>query len=137
MKRKHTLLLRNIVWAIIIFILCAMPSDSIPNPRLNIPYLDKIVHFGMFFIMAIFLCSELNYQTRLRSGIIYLITIGFGFAYGGLIEIMQDRVFHRSGDWWDLLADMSGAFAGCLLYPTVKRMKIRWNRSFHCNRSQK
>ena len=63
--RKYSLLWRNIIWAGVIFFLCAIPSDSIPDPKLNIPHLDKVVHFGMFFIMSIFLCSELRYQTRL------------------------------------------------------------------------
>ena len=89
--RKYSLLWRNIIWAGVIFFLCAIPSDSIPDPKLNIPHLDKVVHFGMFFIMSIFLCSELRYQTRLSLRKIYLIAIGFSFIYGGLIEV--------SGEW--------------------------------------
>ena len=123
MTHKHTLLLRNIIWAIIIFILCTMPGDSLPNPNFTIPYLDKIVHFGMFFIMAIFLCSELNYQTPLRGCHIYLITSSVCFAYGGIIELLQHQFFHRSGEWWDLVADLLGAAMGCLFYPTAKRIK--------------
>ena len=79
--RKYSLLWRNIIWAGVIFFLCAIPSDSIPDPQLNIPHLDKVVHFGMFFIMSIFLCSELRYQTRLSLQKIYLIAIGFSFIY--------------------------------------------------------
>ena len=80
--RKYSLLWRNIIWAGVIFFLCAIPSDSIPDPKLNIPHLDKVVHFGMFFIMSIFLCSELRYQTRLSLRKIYLIAIGFSLIYG-------------------------------------------------------
>ena len=87
--RKYSLLWRNIIWAGVIFFLCAIPSDSIPDPKLNIPHLDKVVHFGMFFIMSIFLCSELRYQTRLSLRKIYLIAIGVSFIYGGLIEVLQ------------------------------------------------
>ena len=121
--RKHTLLWRNIIWAGVIFFLCAIPSDSIPDPKLNIPQLDKVVHFGMFFIMAIFLCSELRYQTRLSLRAVYSIAIGFSFVYGGLIEILQFNYFHRGGEWWDLVADVLGAVVGCLLYPTAKQQK--------------
>lgn len=121
--RKQTLLLRNIIWALVIFILCAMPSESVPDPHLNIPHLDKVVHFGMFFIMAIFLCSELHYQTRLRINTIFWITVVFSFIYGGLIEILQATYFQRGGEWGDLLADVLGAIVGCLLYPAVKRQK--------------
>ena len=48
-KRKQLLLFRNIIWALVIFVLCAMPSEDIPNPHWDIPHLDKVVHFGMFF----------------------------------------------------------------------------------------
>lgn len=47
-KRKQLLLFRNIIWALVIFVLCAMPSEDIPNPHWDIPHLDKVVHFGMF-----------------------------------------------------------------------------------------
>ena len=47
---KRTLILANIIWILIIFILCAMPSEDIPDPHLDIPHLDKVIHFGMFFI---------------------------------------------------------------------------------------
>ena len=116
--RKYSLLWRNIIWAGVIFFLCAIPSDSIPDPQLNIPHLDKVVHFGMFFIMSIFLCSELRYQTRLSLQKIYLIAIGFSFIYGGLIEVLQFKYFNRGGDWWDLFADVLGGVVGCLLYLT-------------------
>ena len=109
--RKYSLLWRNIIWAGVIFFLCAIPSDSIPDPKLNIPHLDKVVHFGMFFIMSIFLCSELRYQTRLSLRKIYL------------IEVLQFKYFNRGGDWWDLFADVLGGVAGCLLYPTAKKQK--------------
>ncbi len=125
-KKKYILLVRNIVWALVIFILCAMPSDDIPNPHWNVPHLDKAVHFGMFFIMALLLCSELQYQTRMNLRKIYLTTLCIAFLYGGIIEILQQHFFNRSGDLLDLLADVLGAVAGCLFYPRAKRWKERW-----------
>ena len=101
--RKYSLLWRNIIWAGVIFFLCAIPSDSIPDPKLNIPHLDKVVHFGMFFIMSIFLCSELRYQTRLSLQKIYLIedlskfcnsNISTGAETGGIC------LPTFSGEWW-------------------------------------
>ena len=88
---KHVLLWCNLLWAGVIFFLCAIPSSSIPDPKLNIPHLDKVVHFGMFFIMSVFLCDALRH--KLSSRACYLIAIGFSFAYGGLIEILQYKYF--------------------------------------------
>jgi VanZ family protein len=45
-------------------------------------------------------------------------------AYGGLIEILQDRYFQRGGEWLDLLADAVGAVVGTVASIAVRR-KIR------------
>lgn len=82
--------------------------SAFKHPR----HLDKVVHFGMFFIMAIFLCSELHYQTRIRTHTIFWITVIFSFIFGGLIEILQMTYFQRGGEWGDLHADVLGAVAG-------------------------
>lgn len=119
------LFIRNIVWAIVIFILCTLPGQDLPDPHLNIPHLDKIVHFGMFFIMALLLCNELEYQTRFSLRKIFLISVSVIFLYGGIIEILQKYFFNRSGDVLDLLADVAGGIIGCLLYPTAKQLKHR------------
>ncbi len=120
-KKPRFLLLRNIIWAIVIFILCAMPSESIPDPHLNIPHVDKVVHFGMFFILALLVCNELEYQTRLSLRKIYITAVCIAFVYGGIIELLQQYCFNRSGDVADLLADVVGAIAGCLIYTQLKR----------------
>lgn len=122
-KKTRILLVRNIIWAAVIFILCALPSEDIPNPHLQIPHLDKVVHFGMFFIMAILLCNELEYQTRFTLRKIYITTVCIAFIYGGVIELLQHYFFNRSGDMLDLLADVLGAVIGCLVYPVLKRWK--------------
>ena len=50
-----------------------------------------------------------------------LIAMLVALIYGGGIEILQANFFNRSGDVWDLVADVSGGIAGCLCYPIVKR----------------
>lgn len=110
----------NIIWAGIIFLLCAMPGEDIPTPRLDIPHLDKIVHAGMFFIMSFLLCLYFD-KKPLRRPAVYAIAILFAFVYGGLIEILQHFFFQRSGDVLDLLADIAGGVTGCWFYNFLKR----------------
>ena len=62
--RKYSLLWRNIIWAGVIFFLCAIPSDSIPDPKLKIPHLDKVVHFGMFFYGGLIEVLQFKYFNR-------------------------------------------------------------------------
>ena len=127
-RRTWILLGRNIIWAVVIFILCTLPGDNIPDPHLNIPHLDKVVHFGMFFIMVVLLCNELEYQTRFRLRKIYTITVVIAFLYGGAIEILQQHCFSRSGDVWDLVADVFGAVTGCGVYLQLKQIVGRLRR---------
>lgn len=120
-KLRHFLILANGLWGVIIFILCAMPGDDLPDPHWNIPHLDKVVHFGMYFVLAILLVFLLEGYNRLKKSQIYLIAILVALAYGGGIEILQANFFNRSGDIWDLIADGIGAMAGCWCSPIAKR----------------
>lgn len=113
----------NLLWILVIFALCAMPPQDVPEPGIEIPHLDKVVHFGMFFIMSLLICYRFE-RPSLKS--IYGIAIGFSFLYGGLIEILQHYFFNRGGDVLDLLADVAGGVAGCALFPTVKKIEARF-----------
>ena len=126
MKRTTLLSTGTIAWGVIIFVLCAMPSSDLPNPGLNIPHLDKVVHFGMHFVMASLLIGSLKINARLKWSTIVGIAIGFSILYGGAIEILQSNFFNRSGDPWDELANTAGAAAGCLLYRPLERQKDKW-----------
>lgn len=130
-KQKYLPFLSGLIilWILIIFALCAMPPQDIPDPGLEIPHLDKVVHFGMFFIMSLMICYRYE---RPSLKIIYGIAIGFSFLYGGLIEILQHYFFNRGGDVWDLLADVTGGVTGCLLFPAVKKLEARF---FHKKRA--
>ncbi len=133
-----SLFLRNIIWAIVIFVLCSVPGNSLPETSMfQIPYFDKMVHFGMFFIMGIFVVSELRFQTKLRRRTIALITFLLITLYGGLIEILQERYFiNRSGDIWDLCADVAGGIIAVLMFPFLKKQKdLLLNRKPFCNYS--
>ncbi|RXQ95121.1 VanZ family protein [Ancylomarina salipaludis] len=132
------LLIRNIIWAMVIFVLCSVPGNDLPHTAMfEIPYFDKMVHFGLFFVMGIFLVAELRYQTNLSRIHIALITFAFITIYGGTIEILQERYFvDRSGDYWDLLADVAGGICSVLLFPFLKKQKdLLLNRKPFCNYS--
>lgn len=122
---NNKLFWRNVLWAIVIFVLCSIPGNDLPKTSLiAIPHFDKIVHFGMFFVMGIFLFAELSIQTKLKQipiiGIILLLIA----IYGGLIEYLQQNYFiHRSGDYWDLAADILGGIFAIIMYPWLKKQK--------------
>ncbi len=117
-------LIRNIIWCIIILILCAIPGDTVSSTSINIPYFDKIVHFGMFFMMGVFLCAELRYQTSLSYTKTTILTVILVAIYGGIIEVLQHYIFiKRSGDYYDLIADILGGLIAALIFPWLKKKK--------------
>jgi len=115
----------SILWTLVIFILCTLPGENIPDPHLDIPHIDKIVHFGMFFIFSILLTHLLKLESSFCLRLIYAIVIFSAFVYGGSIELLQHYFFNRSGDVYDLSADMAGAIAGCFCYPFFIRFLTR------------
>ena len=120
-KRKvYILLIFSIAWAIIIFILCTLPPADIP--KFKLPYIDKVAHFCVFFVQSVLLSLLLNFQTRKSYLQIILFSTLLAFIYGGLIEILQSKFFNRSGDFYDLIADILGGFFGAMIYPTILRL---------------
>lgn len=78
---------------------------------------DKVVHFMMFFAMAFAYHFDFRRgkkpvdEARLMGWIFVSLS-----AFGGLIELAQWKMrMWRSGDWYDLLADIAGAVYGIIL----------------------
>lgn len=78
---------------------------------------DKVVHFMMFFAMAFAYHFDFRRgkkpvdEARLMGWIFVILS-----AFGGLIELAQWKMrMGRSGDWYDLLADIAGAVYGIIL----------------------
>lgn len=78
---------------------------------------DKVVHFMMFFSMAFAYHFDFRRgkkpvdEARLMGWIFVSLS-----AFGGLIELAQWKMrMGRSGDWYDLLADIAGAVYGIIL----------------------
>ena len=99
---KHPLL--AIAFTSIIFILCVMPSENIPDVN------DKTAHFIAFAGI-----SFLWIGVKECYVLITLAAIFFGFS----IEIFQAMLptnFHRSYDIYDVLADAIGVVLGAFAY---------------------
>ena len=119
------IILPAIIALIIFYVTCIVEVDSIPVPKRLFEY-DKLAHFGMFFTLSA--AVYLDYY-RLHNGkpskIKWLI---FGLlipvVYGGIIEIVQDNFFSRSGDWCDFVADLLGSLSAtaiAFIYLNMRR----------------
>ena len=104
-----------IVWALVIFGLCSMPGRFIPSVTwLELLSFDKWVHASVFFILlGLFGISVAVHQQNKNLFYLYFL---LSVMYGGLLEIMQAKVFsERSADWLDMIANSFGCIVAFLL----------------------
>lgn len=135
---KHTLTSRDIqsyaklaIWIIVIGFLCFTPGNHMGGLKLASylplwikPYMDKIVHFTMFFVLA-FLIKSLHWQKTIDSKT-YHIYLCIGLAYAIATEIIQHFfIYMRSGDILDLAADVIGMALSVLIFPYYPKF-VRW-----------
>jgi len=119
-KKTLILLILCIVWTILIFILCTMPSNSLP--KIKIPLIDKAAHFGFFFVQSLLVSLLLRFGTKKRYRQIVILSTLQVFFLGVIIELLQTHYFNRTGDLHDLIADILGGFYGALIFPHVSRL---------------
>ncbi len=127
--KNHKTLIHVLIycWVFFIFILCTWPIHTFPDTYWSFPYRDKIIHFGLFFLLSILILSSNTYKSGRKSVCLYIITILLSLIYGGLLEIMQHYFFHRKGDLEDLAADLLGSIAGCCCFFLIKQTQKKKN----------
>ncbi|HBG58301.1 VanZ family protein [Proteiniphilum sp. UBA1028] len=109
---------------------CIISPSQLPGMPEGIPW-DKLVHFGMFFILS--LVSLIDYY-RLHKGTPSAFRwIFWGFfvpvLYGGCIELLQKYFFAtRSAEWGDWIADISGSLIATVTIIILFR-KRRYSRN--------
>jgi hypothetical protein len=115
-----------IAWFIVIHVLTLVPFKSNPDTNLNFfPNIDKLVHFGLFFILCFlwgtyfFSKKDLSQQAKNKwFFILPLLAILDGIG----IEFLQKLpVIHRDFEWFDALADGIGAVAGILFAKIIAK----------------
>lgn len=107
-----------LAWSIVIIILCSIPGQEFPDTSfLDVPHLDKIVHFSLFFILSLVTIKGLYNQkaSNLLAYSPYLFTIVYGIVLGIVLEFSQHYfIVYRTGDVYDVLANTSGSLLGAL-----------------------
>lgn len=90
-------------------------TGSIRAPRLNIPHVDKLVHFVFYFVLVALAvkASMEMWRARLKFKKALWYSLFFAVAYGILIELLQyGFTENRHGDFFDVLANSLGALLG-------------------------
>lgn len=114
-KNKFTILT-----ALIIVYLSLAGSQTFGSGGfINIPYIDKIGHFGLYFIMMAVIILE--HKNRFKDTRHLLFVALVPFFFGILMEFMQMLLTSdRRGEILDALADSAGIVAAVYLWLVYK-----------------
>ena len=98
-------------------------------PIINIPNIDKIVHFGMYFgLMSVIILENRKAIKSINS--LLLVSL-IPLFYGILIEIMQSLfTVTRTGNFFDALADLAGILVSALLWLLLKPLVNRQSNTY-------
>ena len=103
------------LWLIIIFIESGIPSTS--YPEIDIWNFDKVVHICIYGLLAFLCYLSLIHQKQIKflneSPLIFTVIICS--IYGASDEIHQLFVVGRTCDFFDWVADTSGAIIAALI----------------------
>ncbi|SKB97816.1 VanZ like family protein [Parapedobacter luteus] len=107
-----------ILWAVVILVLCGMPSENIDDiPKF--PGIDKLVHTGFFFVFTVLLYYGAIRKTGTSkpSWNISIRVVVLSSLFALLTEYLQWKIFtYRSAEPWDLFADTVGTGMGVFAY---------------------
>jgi len=121
------------VWLVISMFLLTIPGNDLPHSRFfDIPFFDKYVHFGMFFLLTALFSYPFFFLETEQSIIkawFYRVSV-YVIAYGILMEFVQKFLANgRSFDYTDIVFDALGSVVGLLLVSRVYNNKIGPNRN--------
>jgi VanZ family protein len=113
----------SIIVALIIMYLSLASSDTFDKvPLYNIPFLDKIVHFGMYLGLMSAIIFE-NRKTLRNPTSLFLLAI-IPFSYGILMEILQEILTStRSGSFYDIVFNTFGILVSLIIWFWVNPFK--------------
>lgn len=113
-KMKIIYFWKPLLWLAIICYALFIPAEDLPmEPFLNIPYFDKMVHFGLFFVFCLFLLRPFK---KLHFNY-YLVAPLISISLSAGLEFTQHVLSNsRHSDVKDFIANSLGVIASVMFY---------------------
>ena len=120
-QHKIWAVLIAIIWTALIFIACFLPGNEIPN--VQIPMIDKWVHFVIFAGFSFLWYLSVPKATVFKS----LLLIILSFLIGFIVELIQGSswVVGRAYEVNDVIADGIGGILGVVLYIIIEKRVLK------------
>ena len=121
------------IWLIISIILLTLPANDLPhNGLFDLPNFDKLVHFGMFFLLTVLFCFPFSQRVTEISSVksIFYKVVFCVILYGIVMEFVQKfYTVGRNFDLIDIVFDSIGSFAGLIVVRQYMVKKIGPNKN--------
>ena len=109
---------RIIFFLLLIIITFLSLSPKVPVPTV-LKWQDKIEHLLTFVVLAIFLCRSFSPDTDFKMSDKIIFSVLILASYGSLDEFLQGLIPTRDPSILDLMADISGAILGGILFKHI------------------
>lgn len=122
------------LWAIIVLGLSTMSGKKVEEiPLMNIPNMDKVAHFGMYFALTFLLLFDFS-RFKAKSILwkkIITISLVIAILFGGSMELLQEiPSLQRSTDILDFLANSCGAICAALSFRYLEGLVNKFTAIF-------
>lgn len=97
-------------WLIVSILLILIVTLTPGNGKILGNYLDKVVHFVVFFFLSINICFKFQKNEKLIE------VMFWGILFGLLTEVIQQFIPGRNMDHYDGIADSLGIIIGYYIY---------------------
>jgi len=115
-------LVLSIAWVFFTFYLLIIYSHK-ESSTISFPFLDKVVHFILFFIQSILITNTLYEYSDRNNRIILIASIILLLLFGLIIEIQQIYLPYRKFEIMDLIANFVGVLFGSFVVIYFRKNK--------------
>ena len=112
----------SLAWGGVIVYLLIIYSPKFGLPS-SFPFLDKVVHFILFFIQSIFITNTIYEYRNRNNRILLIVSIIFLLLLGVIIEIQQIYLPYRTFEIMDLISNFAGVLCGSFFIIYFRKYK--------------
>ena len=125
---------RTMLWALVVLGLSTMSGKKVSDLTIiNIPYMDKMIHFAMYFILTFLLLYDFSrYQSKNNPwNKIIILSLLIAVLFGGSMELLQEiPSLQRSTDIKDFIANSIGAISAVLSFKYLESLVNKLTATF-------
>lgn len=131
--KKNLVHLPWTAWLLTILVLSFLPGDKLPELNFTLFELDKLIHFGLYFVLAnlmgfAFLNDQIQKKSKKNEPFLKRIVwiVATGMLIGYLVEVIQGNfVPNRAYDMFDVLANSIGTIIGIIFFVKFRLKKLK------------